>query len=127
MFTNAGNVIQKENTMFMNTKWYHLAMLITIIVLLQSCTEMAFIGGSATIAVSQNPYAKTYSGVDVITIMSTEKDIKTHVYDRLTESTPRNPPAGSGSSPEKDHSRFSPPWGYPSSGCVSERERDERQ
>ena len=85
MFTNAGNVIQKENTMFMNTKWYHLAMLVTIIVLLQSCTEMALIGGSATIAISQNPYAKAYSGIDVITIMSTEKDIKSHVYDELKE------------------------------------------
>ena len=83
MFTNAGNVIQKENIMFMNPKWYHLAMLVTIVVLLQSCTEMAFIGGSATVAISQNPYAKAYSGVDVITIMSTEKDIKSHIYDEL--------------------------------------------
>ncbi len=44
---------------------------------------MAFIGGSTTIAISQNPYAKTYSGIDVLTIMSTEKDIKSHVYDEL--------------------------------------------
>ena len=71
--------------MFMSPKWYHLAMLITIIVLLQSCTEMAFIGGSTTIAISQNPYAKAYSGVDVITIMSTKKDIKSHVYKTLKE------------------------------------------
>jgi len=71
--------------MFMNTKWYHLAMLVTIIVLLHSCTEMAFIGGSATIAISQNPYAKAYSGVDVLTIMSTEKDIKSHAYGVLKE------------------------------------------
>ena len=85
MFTNAGNVIQKENTMFMSPKWYHLAMLVTIIVLLHSCTEMAFIGGSATVAISQNPYAKAYSGIDVITIMSTEKDLKSHVYDELKE------------------------------------------
>ena len=85
MFTNAGNAIQKENTMFMSPKWYHLAMLVTIIVLLHSCTEMAFIGGSATIAISQNPYAKAYSGVDVLTIMSTEKDIKSHIYEELKE------------------------------------------
>jgi len=85
MSTNAGNAIQRENTMFMNLKWYHLAMLVTIIVLLHSCTEMAFIGGSATIAVSQNPYAKAYSGVDVLTIMSTEKDIKSHIYEELKE------------------------------------------
>ena len=80
MSTNAGNAIRKENTMFMSPKWYHLAMLITIIVLLHSCTEMAFIGGSTTIAISQNPYAKAYSGIDVLTIMSTQKDIKTHMY-----------------------------------------------
>ena len=85
MFTNAGNAIQKENTMFMSPKWYHLAMLITIIVLLHSCTEMAFIGGSATIAISQNPYAKAYSGADILTIMSTEKDIKSHIYEELKE------------------------------------------
>ena len=85
MFTNAGNVIQKENTMFMNQKWYHLAMLVTIIVLLHSCTEMALIGGSATVVISQNPYAKAYSGADVLTIMSTEKDIKSHLYDELKE------------------------------------------
>ena len=83
MFTNAGNAIRKENTMFMSPKWYHLAMLITIIVLLHSCTEMAFIGGATTIGISQNPYAKAYSGIDVISIMSTEKDIKSHVYDEL--------------------------------------------
>ena len=71
--------------MSMNPKWYHLAMLITIIVLLHSCAEMAFIGGSATIAISQNPYAKAYSGADILTIMSTEKDIKSHAYEVLRE------------------------------------------
>ena len=85
MSTNAGNAIRKENTMFMSPKWYHLAMLITIIVLLHSCTEMAFIGGSATVVISQNPYAKAYSGADVLTIMSTEKDIKSHLYEELKE------------------------------------------
>jgi hypothetical protein len=39
----------------------------------------------ATIAVSQNVYAKAYSGVDVLTIISTEKDIRTHVYESLTK------------------------------------------
>jgi len=38
---------------------------------------------TAGIAVSQNVYAKAYSGVDVLTIISTEKDIKTHIYHSL--------------------------------------------
>ena len=84
------------------------------------------LSSTAGIATSQNAYAKAYSGADFLTIIKTEKDIKTHVYDHLTE---RNPPAGSGSysSPEKDHPGASLPSGYPPSGCVSERERDERQ
>ena len=87
--------------------------IMAIVILTSSCTEFAMLSSGATIAVSQNAYAKAYSGVDMLTIMSTEKDIKTHVYDRLTE---RNPPSGSES-----------PHPYPPSGCVSERDRNERQ
>jgi len=42
---------------------------------------MAFIGGAATVAVSQNSYAKMYGGADILTIMYTEKDIKSHAYE----------------------------------------------
>jgi len=96
-----------------------------IVILTSSCTEFAMLSSGATIAVSQNAYAKAYSGVDMLTIMSTEKDIKTHVYDHLTE---QNPPAESGSfsSPERNHLRESP-HPYPPSGCVTERDRNERQ
>jgi len=84
------------------------------------------LSSGATIAVSQNAYAKAYSGVDMLTIVSTEKDIKTHVYDHLTASTPWNPPSGSGSSTEQDHLKESP-HPYLSSGYGSERKRDECQ
>ena len=47
------------------------------------CTEFAMLSSSATIAVSHNAYAKAYSGIDMLTIMQTEKDIKTHAYERL--------------------------------------------
>ena len=82
--------------------------LMSILVLtlcLSHCTEIAMFSSSAGIAVSNNVYAKAYSGVDFLTVIKTEKDIKTHVYNRLTASTPWNPPSGSGSgsSPEKAH------------------------
>jgi hypothetical protein len=35
----------------------------------------------SSIAISQNAYVKIYNGVDVLTIMSTEKSMKRHVYD----------------------------------------------
>jgi hypothetical protein len=43
------------------------------------------LSSSATIAVSHNAYAKAYSGIDMLTIMHTEKDIKTHIYHGLKE------------------------------------------
>jgi len=59
-------------------------LLITMVVLLtNSCTEFAILSSSAGIAVSQNAYAKAYSGVDFLTIIRTEKDIKTHIYHSL--------------------------------------------
>jgi len=61
-------------------------LLITVIVILtSSCTEFAMLSSGAGIAVSHNVYAKAYSGVDFLTIISTEKDIKMHAYDALTK------------------------------------------
>ena len=58
--------------------------LITVVVLLtSSCTEFAILSSGAGVAVSQNAYAKAYSGIDFLTIMRTEKDIKTHIYHSL--------------------------------------------
>tara|TARA_R110000744_G_scaffold141317_2_gene252703 strand:- start:750 stop:1079 length:330 start_codon:yes stop_codon:yes gene_type:complete len=82
--TNAGNVTQKENSMSTNPRLWSMMMLMVLVVLTtSSCTEFAILSSGAGIAVSQNIYAKTYSGVDVLTIISTEKDIKTHAYERL--------------------------------------------
>ena len=59
-------------------------MLLTVLVILtSSCTEFAILSSGAGIAVSQNAYAKAYSGVDILTIIGTQKDIKTHAYDAL--------------------------------------------
>ena len=54
-----------------------------LVILTSSCTEFAVLSSGAGIAVSQNAYAKAYSGVDILTIMQTEKDIKTHIYHNL--------------------------------------------
>jgi len=77
MFTNVGNVTRKES--FMYTK----LALITIIILTSSCTELAMLSSGAGLAVSHNSYAKAYSGLDFLTIINTEKNIKQHVYESL--------------------------------------------
>ena len=43
------------------------------------------LSSGAGIAVSQSTYAKAYSGLDFLTVISTEKDIKMHAYDALTK------------------------------------------
>lgn len=49
------------------------------------CSEFALLMSGSSIAISQNAYARAYSGMDMLTIMSTEKDIKTHVYTKTKE------------------------------------------
>ena len=46
--------------------------------ILIGCTEFVMLSSSAGLAVSHNTYTKVYNGVKVITIINTEKDIKTH-------------------------------------------------
>ena len=76
--------------MYMNPKWLQVMMLITVITILtSSCTEFAVLSSGAGIAVSQSTYAKAYSGLDFLTIMRTEKDIKTHIYHSLKEDDER--------------------------------------
>jgi len=36
-----------------------------------------------SVAISQNVYSKAYSGVDVITIIQTDKSIRNHAYDKI--------------------------------------------
>ena len=57
--------------------------LLLMLMVCTGCTELAMFSSGATIAVSHNAYAKAYSGIDFLTIISTEKDIKKHVYESL--------------------------------------------
>jgi hypothetical protein len=52
-----------------------------MLVVLTACTEFALLMSAGSISISQNAYARAYNGIDILTIMSTEKSIKKHVYD----------------------------------------------
>ena len=56
-------------------------MLCVILITCSSCSEFALIASGSSIAISNNTYAKMYNGVDILTIMGTEKSLKGHVYD----------------------------------------------
>ena len=51
------------------------------LILLSGCSEFALLVSGSSLAISQNTYAKVYNGVDVLTIMRTEKSLKGHAYD----------------------------------------------
>ncbi len=60
-------------------------LLCAILITCSSCSEFALLASGSSIAVSQNAYVKAYNGVDVLTIMNTDKDIKKHIYDKVRE------------------------------------------
>jgi len=49
------------------------------------CSEFAILASGSSIAISQNAYVKAYNGVDVLTIMHSDKSIKKHAYDKVKE------------------------------------------
>jgi len=51
--------------------------------ILAGCTNFAMLTSGAGLAVSHNAYAKAYSGIDILTIINTEQDIKTHLYETI--------------------------------------------
>ena len=55
--------------------------LCVILITCSSCTEFALLASGSSIAISQNTYAKMYNGMDVLTIMRTDKSLKGHAYD----------------------------------------------
>ena len=52
---------------------------------LTACSEFELLASGSSIAISQNTYVKAYNGIDVLTIMKTDKDIKKHVYEKGKE------------------------------------------
>ncbi len=60
-----------------------LFILCAILITCTSCSEFALLASGSSIAVSQNAYVKAYNGIDVLTIMKTEKGLKQHAYDKV--------------------------------------------
>ena len=56
-----------------------------MLTVLTACSEFALLMSGSSIAISQNAYVKAYNGVDVLTIMQSEKSIKKHIYDKTLE------------------------------------------
>ena len=56
-------------------------LLLLMLTVLTGCSEFAILMSGSSLALTQNTYAKMYNGIDVLTIMNTDKSIKGHAYD----------------------------------------------
>ena len=59
--------------------------LLAALIILTGCSEFAVLslaGSTTSLVAANNLYAKTWSGADLTTYLVTDKDIKTHVYDK---------------------------------------------
>ena len=54
-----------------------------MLITMTSCSEILLLSSIGGVAVSQSPAIKAYNGIDAITIMNTDKDIKKHVYEKI--------------------------------------------
>jgi len=53
-----------------------------LLIITTGCSEFALLLSGSSMAISHNAYVKTYNSVDVLTLMSTEKSIQKHIYDK---------------------------------------------
>ena len=56
-----------------------------ILLMMTSCSELLLLSSGAGVVASQSPIVKAYNGADMITIITTDKDIKKHAYDKLKD------------------------------------------
>jgi len=59
-----------------------LTILFIIFIIVSGCSNIALLMSGSSIAITQNAYVKAYNGLDVLTIMTTDKDIRKHIYDK---------------------------------------------
>ena len=77
--SNVGCVNPKARSIGLKLK---LMTLFTTLIFASGCTEFAMLMSGSSIAISQNAYVRAYNGIDVLTIMHSEKSIKKHIYDK---------------------------------------------
>jgi len=61
---------------------FRLLLLGVIYLMLTECSQFALLTSGTSFVASQNIYSKVYNSTNLITVIGTKKDIKTHIYDK---------------------------------------------
>jgi len=59
-----------------------LTILFISFIIVSGCSEFALLMSGSSVAITQNAYVKAYNGLDILTIMHSDKSIKKHIYDK---------------------------------------------
>ena len=53
-----------------------------LLIITTGCSEFALLASGSSMAISQNTYAKMYNAADMVTVVTTDKSIKKHAYEK---------------------------------------------
>ena len=54
----------------------------SLLIITTGCSEFALLASGSSMAISQNTYAKMYNAADMLTVVTTDKSIKKHAYEK---------------------------------------------
>ena len=53
-----------------------------LLIITTGCSEFALLASGSSMAISQNTYTKMYNAADMLTVVTTDKSIKKHAYEK---------------------------------------------
>ena len=53
-----------------------------LLIITTGCSEFALLASGSSMVISQNTYAKMYNAADMVTVVTTDKSIKKHAYEK---------------------------------------------
>ena len=62
-------------------------LLLSLLLVLPACSEFAFLMSGSSVAVNNNVYVKAFNATNMVTMVTTKKDIKTHAFNYVVKPT----------------------------------------
>ena len=60
-----------------------IGLILVICISLHSCSQFALVASGGSLVLSQNSLTKAYNGMNMLTVITTKKDIKAHIKNVL--------------------------------------------
>ena len=64
------------------TNFKRVLLISLLLIITTGCSEFALLASGSSMAISQNTYAKMYNAADILTVVTTDKSIKKHAYEK---------------------------------------------